>query len=106
MPISNVQKLTLGIEKVRNLLPKGVDLVDIGGQTVFPVFGPTGGLCYAVVSYVVKRGDGPWPNDDEIPMGNAVDKGNNWKFYGVKYNLDGDVETFANNLLKAAKEIA
>lgn len=50
-PLSKPVSIALTLEKIRPYLPSGIELYEIGGQTVFPVYGASGGLCTSYAAY-------------------------------------------------------
>lgn len=49
------------VERIESLLPPHIFIFDVSGQKSFPVYGITGGITTQTVSYLVKRGEAPYP---------------------------------------------
>jgi hypothetical protein len=84
-------------------LPSDIEWYEIAGQSIFPVYGSSGGLTPKYVAYLVKRGDGQSGFDGDMGLKGKTHS-NGWKTFCVEINTLAEPEVRMKKLNDAVIE--
>lgn len=95
--MSNLSKLAVHLETAR--IPNSLRWYDVAGQTIFPVYGQSGGLAARYVSYL---GGKRWPDGDDMGI-KGLKIINNVKVFAVELHPDDTEETVHRKVAEAVE---